>query len=394
MIVAFGVATPAPACTIPVFRYALERWELSPYEAVVFHRGDLPADTRTFLDSLTGKANLTVTSVDLDGKLSPNLQNLWKRHAKPDNLPWVVVRRPDAGPKAAPAWSGPFEKESLRQLVDSPARQKIVTALRGGSSGVFVLLLSGDQAPDAAARELLDRQLARLEKLVKLPEQRGDGPRIRLALPLKVEFTVLPLRRDEAGEALFVHLLLGSDDGLEKVAGPIVFPIIGRGRLLGNLHSKELDADNLYEVVSFLCGECSCQVKELNPGIDLPIRADWPAIFEQIGAAADSGPEAPPGATRLAARVKPYSGRPPFDPGTSKPAGVDGVRVTVSHYPESPAPLAIADAPPTDEPTATPAGPPAGMRYRDWLWIATLAAGVLVLLTGSWACAQWRRGRR
>src|SRR5512136_1886912 len=29
----------ALACSVPVFRYALERWPASPYEAVVFHRG-------------------------------------------------------------------------------------------------------------------------------------------------------------------------------------------------------------------------------------------------------------------------------------------------------------------------------------------------------------------
>jgi hypothetical protein len=396
VILLLGAAAAAPACTIPVFRYALERWELSAYEAVVFHRGDLSVETRSFLDSLTGKANLILTSVDLEGKLNPNLQKLWDRHGKPAALPWVVVRRVDAGAKVPPVWTGPFERETLQQFIDSPARQKIVTALSGGASGVFVLLLSGDKAADAAARTLLERQLAHHEKLVKLPEQRGEGPRIRLALPLKVAFTILPLRRDEPGEAMFVHLLLGSDDGLDKVRGPIAFPIIGRGRLLGNLHSKELDADTLYEVVSFLCGECSCQVKELNPGMDLPISADWPAIFERIGPAEETAVvEAPPGLTRLGARAKPYAEQPPVPPGTSKPGGVDNVRVTVSLYPASPEPTVPAEASPHREaPPMTPATPPAATNasHRRWLWFATIAASVLVVLTGAWACVHWRRG--
>ena len=37
-------AATANACTIPVFRYALEKWDLTPYEIVVFHRGALPVD--------------------------------------------------------------------------------------------------------------------------------------------------------------------------------------------------------------------------------------------------------------------------------------------------------------------------------------------------------------
>jgi len=32
---------PAHACTIPVFRYALERWELTAYEIVVYHKAPL-----------------------------------------------------------------------------------------------------------------------------------------------------------------------------------------------------------------------------------------------------------------------------------------------------------------------------------------------------------------
>ncbi len=239
LLLALGVTAPVSACTVPVFRYALERWELSPYEVIVYHRGDLPANASPFLDSLPGKGNLTVTLVDLDGKVNPTLAKLWERQGQPATLPWVVVRRPDAGTKVPPAWTGPLDVVKLRQLVDSPIRQKTVAALSRGST-VFMLLLSGDRAADEATATLLQSQLARLEKLVKLPVQSGDGPRIRLALPLTVSFTVLQLKRDQPGEEAFVQLLLGSEDELPRVRGPIVFPIFGRGRLLGSLYGKDL----------------------------------------------------------------------------------------------------------------------------------------------------------
>ena len=35
------VAVVAEACSVPVFRYALERWQADPYEVFVFHRGPL-----------------------------------------------------------------------------------------------------------------------------------------------------------------------------------------------------------------------------------------------------------------------------------------------------------------------------------------------------------------
>ncbi len=128
----------------------------------------------------------------------------------------------------------------------------------------------------------------------------------------------------------------------------------------------------MFEVVNFLCGECSCEVKELNPGMDLPIAADWPAIFERIGPAADSGPETPPGTRRIAARAKPDAGT--LAPGSGKGDGTApaDVRVAISQYP----PAAVDVEVPAIAPPIAP--------HRRWLWIATVAAGVLVLATGAW----------
>ena len=37
------------ACQIPVFRYALERWQPDPYEVVVIHRGSLSPEHARFV---------------------------------------------------------------------------------------------------------------------------------------------------------------------------------------------------------------------------------------------------------------------------------------------------------------------------------------------------------
>ena len=262
-ILALTVVPSVRACTIPVFRYALERWDLSTYELLVFHRGELPKADDAFLEALPNRANVVVRRIDIDGKLSPALRQLWESQGKA-TAPWAILRRPDKG-ATPPAWSGPLDVAMLRTLVDSPARQRIVKSLSGGDSAVFVLLESGDPAADQAVRKSMERELGKLERLVKLPEQSRDGPRIRLALPLKVSLPVLSLKRDEPGEEAFLRMLLGSEDGLAKVKGPIVLPIFGRGRLLGALYGDDLKAETFYDVVSFLCGECSCQVKEMNP---------------------------------------------------------------------------------------------------------------------------------
>jgi len=36
-----AVAATAPACQVPVFRYALERWEADAYPVVAFHDGEM-----------------------------------------------------------------------------------------------------------------------------------------------------------------------------------------------------------------------------------------------------------------------------------------------------------------------------------------------------------------
>ena len=43
LVICSGLAL---ACSVPVFRYALERWDASPYALVVFHRGRFRPLTR------------------------------------------------------------------------------------------------------------------------------------------------------------------------------------------------------------------------------------------------------------------------------------------------------------------------------------------------------------
>ena len=87
LLLLLGTTAAARACTIPVFRYALERWELSPYEVLVFHRGELPAKARPFLATLPHHANLAIATVDLDGKLEPRCRSSGTRTANRRNCP-------------------------------------------------------------------------------------------------------------------------------------------------------------------------------------------------------------------------------------------------------------------------------------------------------------------
>src|ERR1700710_1421100 len=73
----------ARACTIPVFRYALERWVPSPYEIVVFDHGGLSRAQQGMLDAAQKVlANAEFRTVDLAGDVAEEDQELLKGREK------------------------------------------------------------------------------------------------------------------------------------------------------------------------------------------------------------------------------------------------------------------------------------------------------------------------
>ncbi|HWE94280.1 MAG TPA: hypothetical protein VG269_09975 [Tepidisphaeraceae bacterium] len=272
----------ADACQVPVFRYALERWQPEIYEAIVFHRGPLGKQQRAMVDALAGGAapsNLQAVDVDVAATLVGGAQTLWQAQGAVA-LPWVVVRY-TGEEKSAPLWAGKLDSPELARLADSPARREIARHLLAGDSAMWVLLDGGDAPRDAAANGLLRGVLAKLEKSIELPlpdPNAGAGEAVLSDLPLRLAFPMVRISRSDPAEKLFITLLLHGDKELLASKNPVVVPVFGRGRALACLEGKDLSADRIEEAGVFLAGECSCQVKELNPGFDLLIAANWDAI--------------------------------------------------------------------------------------------------------------------
>ena len=324
-----GSALASPeerTCNIPVFRYALERWQAAPYDVVVFHRGPLSDAGKAALTALRqAGSNLEVDRVDLAEPVPTRRKALLERARI--EAPCIVAQYPGW---ELVAWSGPLTAESAAKLADSPARREITKRLLGGESAVWLLLESGDAAKDDAAARTLEVELKKLEETLKVPAHHPDDPPLLSEVPVRVDFSVYRLSRSAPGEGALVTMLLNSDTGLE---GPIVFPIFGRGRALWAMSGKGLTADNISEAGTFLIGACSCEAKELNPGVDLLFAADW-----------EAGLTAPPA-------------REPV-----------------------PAPILKPRAP---EPVEVPAAPPApSSGSKAYLWGALLVAGILVAITG------------
>jgi hypothetical protein len=365
------------ACSVPVFRYALEHWEASAYPALLFHRGPLAEPKRALLDRLSRPlptANVKVQVIDLDGAVEAATRQAWDKQGSGAALPWLVLRPPGGDADAADVWAGPLTEANVAALLDSPARRRLVEALGAGDSAVFVLLDSGDKAADDAAAALLEKQAALLSRTLDLPVPTGDGPPVRSTIPLHVAFSVIRVARTDPAEDRFVRALLRAEEGLEAVRGPVVVPVFGRGRALCGLHGASLNEESLRQAAAFLCGACSCQVKELNPGIDLLLSADWEDLLDNpLGDTPNLLLDERDCLTILARRGSSLGLRPPRRP---------------AHPPEV-SPLPVPNLPTQERTTEAPS---AESSYRRWLWLAAAAALVLTLLTGGWTVRS-RGGR-
>ncbi len=388
VLVGFAVLLPQQtrACTIPVFRYALEKWDLTPYEIMIFHRGPLAADVEKALkkwENAPKDANIEVTRIDLGDKLTKSQQRIWDKEGNDKQTPWLIVRYAAADPMEASSWTGPCSVANMNSVLDSPMRRAVLAHLTRGASTVFIVMTGDDAVKDRAALDMMTRELAKLEKGIKLPMQSDTGPQIKLPIPLKVSFPILVLDRNQPEEAAFVRLLLGTEDRLADVKGTIVFPIFGRGRVLGSLIGDEYRPDQLVEVAKFLCRECSCQVKELNPGIDMLISANWPDLFDQLYDGKEPILMPPLSPAYLTPRKVVAPAPPKVEEQTSvewKSAPID-TQIVVAQNRITPS----VQAPAEERAERTP------INVRFLIWLGIGAASGLVLLSGGWVVYQVRK---
>jgi hypothetical protein len=280
---------PAWACSVPVFRYALDRWPADDFGLVVVHRGPLTPEQGALIDRLRTSAagpaariNLTVRAVDV--ALSPTERSAagdgWSTES--GDLPRLVLRFPERTRIGTHIWSGPLDTASVGALLDSPTRRQIVSRLVDGESAVWVLLESGHVEKDEAAAELLKAELARLQQTLELPDP-NQGIAYEPVAPevvasLKITFSTLRLARTDQAERVLVSMLLGTEPDLHTYREPMVFPIFGRGRVLYALVGEGINRENISQAADYLVGACSCLVKAENPGLDLLILADWDVV--------------------------------------------------------------------------------------------------------------------
>ena len=280
-------ASVCSPCSVPVFRYALERWAPDAYTAVIYHRSKLSGEDVKAVEILeecevgVGAANLKLEFVDLDGKVDETKRKLWDAQGR-KALPFVVLMYPRGSRDGLVAWSGPLNLKTAREIVSSPVRREIAQSLVRGDTAVFLLLESGKKETDDEKARLLTRTFERMAKELKLPtlDEGVEGePALKPDAALAITFSVVRLSRTDPREQVLVRTLMDSEDGLEAYDGPMVFPVFGRGRALYALVDKGVNEENIEEAGMFLTGPCMCQIKAENPGVDLLLDVDWNGLI-------------------------------------------------------------------------------------------------------------------
>ena len=286
LCVAFAV--PVLACNVPVYRFALERWRPDPYRVVLVHEGPVDASHQKLLGPLQDQqdksaVNVTVQDVDVTNFPDDKSDGVSKTKEKAQ-LPMLVVNYPAHLRIEQPIWKGAIDSDAIARLTDSPIRKELIKRLVDGQTAVWLFLESGHPEKDGPAFSLLETELKKLEQELKLPEL-TDSPDDTLLSndPLRIAFSLLRVPRGDPQEQMLVEMLVHSEPDLADRSDPLVFPVFGRGRALFPLVGAGITKENILESATFLVGPCSCQVKELNPGFDLLLAADWDQLLSLEG---------------------------------------------------------------------------------------------------------------
>ena len=334
-------------CDTPVYRYAMYRWETSPYEIYVFNDGEddpgaepLRQAVQKLRDDRAHPLNVEFVEIDVtadrpwDG-YPPTVGDAWR--TRPENTPaaeWRVV----VSPRGLVVHQGGLDADALTGLGESQASRNICEELAAAKAGALVLLLPGTPPKDEAAEsettkaakaavEEVQRRVATGDaRLYKSPtqatqeqdEEEEDEADEEDSRPIETGAVVV--YRDDPSEAWLVKCLLGVEPDLveEQFADqPMVFVAYGRGRVLPPYIGKGVTADNLVADVQFITGACSCTVKDENPGVDLLARYDWETAAQMMADlfGSEEGNESQVQIRDLMPRLVP----PPESPQTTQP---------------------------------------------------------------------------
>jgi hypothetical protein len=283
------LTTHASACNIPVFRYALERWKPDLCRLTVFHDSRLTNADDAIIASIRsesvdagGGLNNSVEVVDVRDEIKEEHANLWKsvKNNAQSGKPYAALTCKVAMERSLTQWHGPLSQLNSETWFAPRVSKAVTSRLLTGDAIVWLLVPGKDENKNEATRKVLNTTLPALEKKIKLPDGIGlPGSELYSELPLLVKFSVFELDPRESDHQVWIKLFRGIRS--DELDTPLVVPVFGKARALEVVPGDSLDVGLIEDLTMFLCGACSCQVKERNPGFDLLVSVKW--NFELFG---------------------------------------------------------------------------------------------------------------
>ena len=283
LMVTFCINIYVWPCSVPVFRYALERWKPDIYHGIYLYRDEISKDDRELLDQLqyalenpNFPLNLWIEEVEINSIAGEELRQLFK-DSIPEDLPALAIWYPKHYGEKKPFMITKLTSSFVKDIPLSPKRREVAENLINGGSVAWIFIPSGKKGKDDKALSLIKNELkVALEKAEENPFYVVEGLK---KVKLQYAYPVITLSPDDPDEQYFLKMLLSSESDLyEHTDEPMVFPVFGRGRVLGCLFGEYINSNLIQDCITFLTGACSCEVKDLNPGTDLILAAPWEIV--------------------------------------------------------------------------------------------------------------------
>ncbi len=277
----FALVGGTRACSTPVFRYAIERWEADPYRLIIFTDGELTEEQQQTIRAFKQyerygfrMSPLIVNQVETSSVTNLS-ETVWSKISTNRTAPAVALLHPSIMRDNSVVWVDELSTNALNRIVMSPARLEMATRLLAGDAAVWLMIRGSDPDENQRVRDVLEAAHRKIESntvfnedFLQLAAETGtDVPELR--------FSVLEVDRNDPREAVLMAMLLNVSPDAAEHTGSIVIPVFGQGRAAVIMMDKFIAEEYMERVAEFLTGACSCEVKSLNPGFDVLIPVDW-----------------------------------------------------------------------------------------------------------------------
>ena len=260
-----AAALPLSACDTPVYEYALQHWDRDDYAIYYLHDGsESPLDTsvnqllRNVADAREGHANLQFVSLDASlapDRLPPDSRRVLRANAEVSRPRHIML-----SPKGRTLFSGRMTLRDLRDLLGSPKTAALAEMLSEGARGVLVVLTDTEESLNVSALETARAVIESAEA--------DDIP-----------VGLLDVSRQDEKERWLVRQLLAVEADLKDIPGPLVFGAYGRCHITEAYLGKGINSANLTDLVAFMNGPCTCEIKAANMGVDIITKWNWDAYL-------------------------------------------------------------------------------------------------------------------